>query len=68
MCDVLEVSADFILRGQKSDDFALLCPPNQYSAFSPGEQELLKEGFALLAKAFSVNDKNSKRTGRLNQV
>lgn len=65
MCDLLEVSADFILRGQDPDSFALMCPPDQYSLLSPKEQELLKEGFALLTKAFSVNDK---RTGRLNQV
>lgn len=64
MCDVLEVSADFILRGQEPDNLARMCPPEQYRTFSPEEQKLLREGFELLTKAFSVNSRNHKRTGK----
>ena len=38
MCDVLDVSADFILRGQTQDSFALRCSPDPYSALSSEEQ------------------------------
>ena len=66
ICDVLEVSADFILRGQKPDDLALAYPPDQYSEFSPEEQKLLKEGIDLLTKAFSIKSKSNRKTSLFN--
>lgn len=52
ICDVLDVSADFILRGQEKDSQKFFAISEEFSDLSTEEQELIEEGIALLKKAF----------------
>ena len=61
MCDVLEVSADFLLRGRKPKPQEFPAVPEEFTALSSQEQELVEEGFALLRKAFSLKNTEPKK-------
>lgn len=54
ICDTLEVSADFILRGHETEPPKPLTESEELSSLSPQERELVEEGFELLKKAFSL--------------
>lgn len=61
ICDVLEVSADFLLMGQKADSPNFPTLAKEFSDLSPKEQKLVEEGFALLKKAFSLKHTEPKK-------
>lgn len=54
ICDTLDVSADYILRGHKPVSPKPLSLSDRFGSLSPQEQELVEEGFNLLNKAFSL--------------
>ncbi len=56
ICDVLDVSADLILRGREPGSQKPPTISEQFSDLSPAEQELMEEGFELLKKALSLKD------------
>lgn len=56
ICDVLDVSADLILRGRESGSQKPPTISERFSDLSPAEQELMEEGFELLKKALSLKD------------
>lgn len=61
ICDVLDVSADFLLRGQRAESQKPSTASEEFSTLSPQEQELVKEGFALLKKAFLLKHTEPKK-------
>lgn len=54
ICDTLDVSSDFILKGQNPVFHSLCNLSEQISNLSPQQQALMEEGFHLLKKAFSL--------------
>lgn len=61
ICDVLDVSTDFILRGKEPDSQKFPAELEKFSDLSPQEQKLVEEGFALLKKAFSLKHTEPKK-------
>lgn len=59
ICDVLNVSADFLLRGQEPQKPSAVS--EEFSELSPQELELVEEGFALLKKAFLLKNTEPKK-------
>ncbi len=57
ICDILDVSSDFILRGKEPEAHNPIYLSNKLSSLSPREREIMEEGFDLLKKAFSVKSK-----------
>lgn len=58
ICDVLDVSADFLLRGQEPQKPSAVS--EEFSELSPQELEVVEEGFALLKKAFLLKNTEPK--------
>lgn len=56
ICDVLDVSADLILKGERPEAPSAPAVPEGFSKLSPEEQGLVREGFELLKRAFSLKD------------
>ena len=57
ICDILDVSSDFILRGKEPAAHNPIYLSNKLSSLSPREREIMEEGFDLLKKAFSVKSR-----------
>lgn len=56
ICDVLDVSADMILKGERPEAPSAPMLPEGLSGLSPAEQGLVREGLELLKRAFSLRD------------
>lgn len=56
ICDVLDVSADLILRGQEPKPPKPPSVSERFVDLPPAEQALMAEGFKLLKKALSLKD------------
>ncbi len=54
ICDTLEVSSDYILKGHNPICRTPLNLFDQFSNLSDQQQELMEEGFHLLSRAFSL--------------
>ncbi len=65
ICDVLDVSADLILKGERPEPPSAPAVPESFSKLSPEEQGLVREGFELLKKAFSLKDAEKEDDGSL---
>ena len=61
ICDVLDVSADFLLRGQEPKAQRSSAVSEEFSELSPQELELVEEGFALLKRAFLLRNTGQKK-------
>ena len=61
LCNVLSVSADFLLRGQEPKAQKPSAVSEEFSELSPQEIELVEEGFALLKKAFLLRNTDPKK-------
>ena len=61
ICDALDVSADFILRGKEPEIPEPPALSKEFSDLSPQKQALVTEGFELLKKAFSLQDPDDEK-------
>lgn len=61
ICDVLDVSADFILRGRGLVSKKLPTVPEEFSDLSTQKQKLVKERFVLLKKDFLLKHTEPKK-------
>lgn len=61
ICDALEVSTDYILRGWEPESPKPSAMEEEFSDLSPQKQALVTEGFELLKKAFSLQDPDDEK-------
>lgn len=55
ICDILEVSSDFILWGYKPDLHNPSCFPDKFFSLSPQEQELIKNAMDIMIKLSHIS-------------